>query len=153
MTTKNYYGSYKNNTYLFDTSSLLYVLKSRGYQKLDTQDCFVLDLTFYEFGNAVLNLATKRSEGQLLSEDEVRLLLESFGKVSELLKIQSLENASMSEIFKIAKQEKITFYDAGYLYCAKRIGCQLVTEDEKLARAAENNSVRVTDANEWMKTR
>jgi predicted nucleic acid-binding protein len=142
-----------NRRYLFDTSSLLYVLKTRRSQKLDRQDCLVCDLTFYEFGNAVLNLATKRSEGQLLSEEQVQLLMQAFEKVSELMGIQSFDITSMSEIFKIARKEKITFYDASYLCYAKRVGCQLVTEDEKLAKAAENNSVDVTDADWWIKTR
>ena len=138
---------------LFATSSLLYVLKTRRFQKLDRQDCLVYDLTFYEFGNAVLNLATKRSEGQLLPEEEVQLLMQAIEKVSELMSVQTFGITSMSEIFKIARKEEITFYDASYLYCAKHIGCQLVTEDEKLARAAENNSVDVTDVDKWIKTR
>lgn len=99
-----------------------------------------------------MNLATKRSEGQLLSEDEVHLLLESFEKVSELVSIQIFDVSSVSEIFNIARKEKITFYDASYLYCAKRVGgCQLITEDEKLSKAAENNTIDATDADKWLK--
>lgn len=139
--------------YLFDTSSLLYIVKYRGFQKLKQKDCVILDLTFYEYGNAILNFSARRSEGQLLSEEETQILLQAYEKVTEMLTVRNLEDSLMTEIFKIAKKEKITFYDASYLYYSKHFGYQLITEDKKLAQSAANNSIAVTDADKWIKTR
>jgi predicted nucleic acid-binding protein len=51
-------------------------------------------------------------------------------------KIVRVEAQDLPEVARIAAKEKITFYDASYVEVAKGQNLILITEDEKLAKAA-----------------
>lgn len=140
----------KKNGFLFDTNSLLYILKTKRYQKLD-KNCHVLDLTFYEYGNAVLNLLAKRGNKDLPSREEIVVLLEAYEKISEQTSVVNPTENPMSEIFELARKENLTFYDASYLYCARRFNLHLITEDERLLASARRNSIEVDSSDAWVK--
>ena len=141
----------KKSGFLFDTSSLLYVLKTKRYQKLG-KNCYVLDLTFYEYGNAVLNLFTKRGNSDLPSWEAIRMLLQAYEKISEQITVLNSADHPMSlpEIFEFAKKENLTFYDASYLYCCLRYNLQLITEDSQLLASSHKNSIDAEDSNSWI---
>jgi len=48
----------------------------------------------------------------------------------------ALEAVSSSALLPLALETGLTVYDASYLWIAKTLGCELVTFDQRLARAA-----------------
>lgn len=136
--------------FLFDTNALLYVISARKYQKLDRKNCHILDLTCYEYGNAMLNILGKRSRQP--SKEEISFLVQAFEKITELASSVSLESRMMQPIMDLARKEHLTFYDASYLHCCLHFDFHLITEDWRLKEAAQNNSISVMDAERWFKS-
>lgn len=136
--------------FLFDTNALLYIIVARKYQKLDRKNCRILDLTFYEYGNAILNILAKR--GRQPSKEEVSFLVRAFEKITELASTVNLEGRMIQPIMDLARKENLTFYDASYLYCCVHFDLHLITEDGRLKQAAQNNSINVMDAEKWFKS-
>lgn len=138
-------------SFLLDTSSLLYIIKNRLYQQLD-KNCHLLDLTFYEYGNAVLNILTKRSGGKSTQSEDAKVLLQAFENISKHMTVldgRAGGSASLFEIFELARKESLTFYDASYLHCCLKYKFSLITEDRVLSSAARSRSVSVLDSEGW----
>jgi predicted nucleic acid-binding protein len=97
---------------------------------------FVLDLTFYEVGNAMwketclTNFLTKQDS------EAARNMMQTL--LARIDRIQS-EARNFQKIFDISEDERISFYDASYLFVAKEKGLVLVTEDRKLKAKAEKH--------------
>ncbi len=135
--------------FIFDTNALLYVIAAKNYHRLDA-NCHILDLTFYEYGNAVLNILAKRGSG--ISKDQAALLMQSFREAAKLMMPAiRLESEAMQPILEIAEKEKLTFYDASYLYCSQHFKYTLVTGDRKLLDAAEDAGVDAIETARWAK--
>lgn len=136
--------------FIFDTNALLYVIAAKNYQRLNA-NCHILDLTFYEYGNAVLNILANRKRGNGISKDEAALLMQSFREVAKLMPIIRLESEAMQPILELAVKNKLTFYDASYLYCSLHFKYPLVTGDRKLLSAAEDTGVDAIETAKWAK--
>jgi predicted nucleic acid-binding protein len=67
---------------------------------------------------------------------ERETLLEAFSLLDALS--ISLETVDLKAAVVLAEQTKLSLYDASYLWLARELGAELVTLDEKLARADEN---------------
>ncbi len=67
---------------------------------------------------------------------EREALLEAFSLL-DVLSI-SLETVDLKGAVVLAEQTKLSLYDASYLWLARALDAELVTLDEKLARADEN---------------
>jgi predicted nucleic acid-binding protein len=147
----------KKDSFLFDTSSLLYILKAKQYQRL-SKKCHILDLTFYEYGNAVLNILGKRnvkdSSPRPSAEEGTKILLHAYEKIAEQITILTYQCnlALLLDIFELAKKENLTFYDASYLHYCLIHNLSFVTEDKQLAAAAIRNSIDAMDADRWTTT-
>lgn len=140
----------KKSGFLFDTNALLYALKTRRYQELG-KNCYLLDLTFYEYGNGVLNLLLRRGNSIPPSREEIAVLLSAYEKILEQMTVLDSKSysASLPEIFVLAEKEKLTFYDASYLFCCMRYNLRLITEDERLLESALRNSVDAQTLEKW----
>ena len=66
---------------------------------------------------------------------ERETLLEAFSLLDALS--ISLETVDLKAAIVLAEQTKLTLYDASYLWLARALDAELVTLDEKLARADE----------------
>jgi predicted nucleic acid-binding protein len=144
----------EKDSFLFDTSSLLYIIKTKQYHRLGKK-CHILDLTFYEYGNAVLNvLMNRNAKGSLPSEEGVRILLQAYERIAEKITTLTCQRnpAPLLDIFELAKKENLTFYDASYLYYCLIHNLTFITEDKQLATAAGRNSINVMDADRWAKS-
>jgi predicted nucleic acid-binding protein len=100
------------------------------------QDSLILDLTFYEVGNAVW----KESDLlKFLTPEEAKRL----GTMAQtvLAKIDQVTNEGedFQKILEIAQDEKLSFYDSSYVFFAKQRGLPLVTEDKKLEMKAKKH--------------
>jgi len=124
--------------YLLDASSLMLLIKKADV-KLTVeclQDSLILDLTFYEVGNAVW----KESDLlKFLTPEEAKRL----GTMAQtvLAKIDQVTNEGedFQKILEIAQDEKLSFYDSSYVFFAKQRGLPLVTEDKKLEMKAKKH--------------
>jgi predicted nucleic acid-binding protein len=114
---------------VFDSSSI-YALLTKGKIELFGGN-YTVSLAKFELGNIVwkevfLHKRISREEG-------LRLL--SF--ISKVLNTMNLEDVNCKETEEIALDYGITFYDASYVWLARKLDLPLVTEDNRLRKAVE----------------
>ena len=97
---------------------------------------FVLDLTFYEVGNALWKETCLTNFLSKNGSEAARNMMQTL--LARIDRIQS-EARNFQKIFDIAESGKISFYDASYLIVAIEKGLTLVTEDRKLKAKAEKH--------------
>lgn len=121
---------------LIDASSLMLLMKKANIQTgLDhLRTSLLLDLTFYEVGNAIwketcLTKFLTKNESEVL-RNRVQIVLERTNKILS-------EASNFQKILGISESEKLSFYDSSYLFAAKEKGLVLVTEDKELRAKAE----------------
>jgi len=124
--------------HLLDASSLMLIIK-KADPKLTVeclQDALILDLTFYEVGNAVWKESTLL---KFLTTEQAKRI----GTIAQIIlsKIDQAANEGedFQKILEIAQDEKLSFYDSSYLFFAKQRGLTLVTDDKKLEMKAKNH--------------
>ncbi|MDR0797296.1 MAG: type II toxin-antitoxin system VapC family toxin [Nitrososphaerota archaeon] len=124
--------------YLFDASAFIFLIKKANVQTTlqHIQNLFILDLTVYEIGNALLK---ESSIAKFLTLKEI----DTLEKVTQLILSRTekiLNNdAAFQQIMKIAKTEKLSFYDSSYIYFAKQNNIQLITEDQTFGNKAKKH--------------
>jgi len=129
----------KDNNFLFDASALykLITIYKDYTDKIDYNYIYILDLTFYEIGNAIWK------DYYLLKR--ITDFTETSEVIYEILKeLNVIENLSLSfiEIIKIAIEKNLTYYDASYVYASKNFGLILVSEDKDLIKKGNAISVK-----------
>ncbi|ABP95071.1 MULTISPECIES: type II toxin-antitoxin system VapC family toxin [Metallosphaera] len=106
--------------YVIDASSIIEVVMRLREDAISfLEECVSADLVLYEIGNFLWK--TRYSE-----------LLEPFRHVLEFIPLESV--GLNHEVLKIANDERLTYYDAVYLYLSRRRGLQLISEDNDLVR-------------------
>ena len=122
--------------FLIDASSLMLLMKTANIQtELDhLRTSFLLDLTFYEVGNAIwketcLTKFLTKNESEVL-RNRIQTVLTRIDKILS-------EASNFQKILDISESEKLSFYDSSYLFAAKEKGLVLVTEDKELRIKAE----------------
>jgi len=122
--------------YLLDASALYPLALSLRGKLLNYSDLMaVLDLTVYEVGNAVWKECKR---GRIR---DPRALAVAFAELFSNVETVKLESRAIAEVLELALAEEITFYDAAYLYAARKLGMKLVTEDSDLKKYPEAVSV------------
>jgi predicted nucleic acid-binding protein len=98
------------------------------------QDSTVLDLTYYEVGNAIWKESTLT---KFLTPEDSKTL----EKVAQAILLKTdritIEAGTFQKILEIAKNEKLSFYDSSYIYFAKEKNLKLITEDKQLKAKAQ----------------
>ncbi len=132
-------------TPVFDTSSVVAVLLDDDTPPISVlYDGHVLDLTFYEAGNVLWKVHTL--QGRTTAEGHAELV-SLLADLRRELVVHDLEEIGFEAVMDVATETELTFYDAGYIVCAERLGTTLVTEDSKLLAVAQErvNSCRVRE--------
>jgi len=129
----------KDNNFLFDASALYKLLTVyKDYtDKVSYKNIYILDLTFYEIGNAIWK--------DYYIFKRINNLIETSEVIYEILKeFNVIENLSLLfiEIIKIAIEKNLTYYDASYVYASKNFGLILVSEDKDLIEKGNAISVK-----------
>lgn len=121
---------------LIDSSSLMLLMKKANIQTaLDhLRTSLLLDLTFYEVGNAIWK---ETCLTKFLTKNESEVLRNRVQKVLERTNKILSEASNFQKILGISESEKLSFYDSSYLFVAKEKGLVLVTEDKELRVKAE----------------
>ena len=118
-------------SYLFDSSTIFKAVKENAVEVLAGN--FTLDLTRYELGNILWKEYTLNKR---ISREESKKLVKIIKDVLDLLETLTI-SCNEEEILSIADGLKITFYDASYVYHAKKNKIPLVTEDLELMNKAK----------------
>jgi predicted nucleic acid-binding protein len=129
----------KDNAFLFDASALYKLLTVyKDYaDKIDYNYIYILDLTFYEIGNAIWKdyYLLKRLTNFTETSKVIYEILKEFNVIGDL-------SLSFIEIIKIAIEKNLTYYDASYVYASKNFGLILVSEDKDLIEKGNAISVK-----------
>ncbi|ADX81914.1 PIN domain-containing protein [Sulfolobus islandicus] len=118
-------------SYVFDSSSI-YALLTKGKIELLGGN-YTVFLAKLELGNIVWKEAFLHK--RISREEGLRLL--SF--ISKVLNTMNLEDVNCKETEEIALDYGITFYDASYVWLARKLDLPLITEDNKLRKAVEKD--------------
>ena len=116
--------------YLFDASSIVNLVKKGVVRVLAEGE--TLDLALYESVNAIWKEHVLLGK---LDEDTAKRLVSIISRLFNVVSIASVKGAE-EEVFSLASREKITVYDAAYLYTALKKGLILVTDDRKFRSKA-----------------
>ena len=121
---------------LFDSNAVYTLIRDTPEKALDVlTEGATIHLAYYEIGNALWRecLLLKR-----ISLEEAEKSLSLMYSMLARMQVASLNNEKGCEILDQAHELKLTFYDSAYLVEAKKNSKILVTDDKKLAKAAEN---------------
>lgn len=127
--------------YLFDASSIYAIVKAEKTQLLILND--TCDLARYEIGNILL---TERHRRKTINEAEQRFLLNLVTRSLNLMITLNVSGCEQ-EVVNLAIKYNLSFYDATYVYFAKKNNTILVTEDDKLAKKIEAYTEVTTASN------
>lgn len=117
--------------YLLDANAFLDLIKRR---KTLIKGQYILDLTMYEVSNAIWKEVVLF---KTLTKDEAVTLMNEITNIVQKLNIIRIQD-DLDKIMEIAIKERLTFYDAAYLYFAKKYQLILITNDKKLYNAAKD---------------
>ena len=124
--------------YLLDASALLPLVTRRGKQLIveaSRENLVTTDLAIYEACNSLWKLATLLKSISLEDAVDVATTLKDLA-MRNLIQPTNFAKLDFSHALRRAYKERLTFYDASYITTAESIEAILVTEDEKLRKAA-----------------
>jgi len=126
---------------LFDASSILTLVRELGEKAPDELlEGSTISLAYYELGNALWRecFLLKR-----INKEEAEKLLRAMFAIVQAMDVALIENEDeANDILKKAYDFNITYYDSAYIVQAYKTEKTLVTEDKKLAKAAEKSSIK-----------
>ena len=137
--------------HVLDSSAIALILKKLGGESIEVlEESATLGLAAYELGNILWKEYTLR---RLIGLEEAVRRAEQIAKILEVIQLENIKSAEeFKEVMKLAAQLDLTFYDASYLYLAKKTGMPLVTEDKELLEKAKNASVKALNVDDFLKT-
>jgi predicted nucleic acid-binding protein len=137
---------------LFDANVIYWVIRECPEKALDMlMEGSTISLAYYELGNALWR------EAHLLKRVSIEEAEKSLSLMYAMLVRMQVEEVDSEgiEILQTAHKCNLTFYDSAYLVEAKKTSKILVTDDNKLAKAAEilgvqtHSSNTLTDSQEY----
>ena len=130
---------------LFDSNSIYKLIREHPQDAVEKiAKGTTIYLAYYELGNAlwIECLLLKR-----ISIEEAEKSLDLIYSILELIEVASLDSKTGSEVLDIAYKFSLTFYDSAYLVEAKKNNKILVTDNNKLAKVAENFGIETLSSN------
>ena len=124
--------------YLLDASALLPLITGRGKQLIveaSHENLVTTDLAMYEACNSLWKLAALLKTMPLEDAVDVATTLKNL-VMRNVIQTINFAKLDFSHTLNKAYKERLTFYDASYIAAAERTEAILVTEDEKLRKAA-----------------
>ena len=98
-------------------------------------DLLTTDLALYEAGNGLWKIATLLKTVSLEDAINVAAALKEV-TLKNVIQTVTFTKIDFSATLELAHKERLTFYDASYITTARNIKAVLVTDDEKLRKAA-----------------
>jgi predicted nucleic acid-binding protein len=125
--------------YLLDASALLPLITRHGRQLIaeaSRENLVTTDLAMYEASNSLWKLAALLKSISIEDAVDVATTLKDLA-TKGVIQLTNLTDLSFPDTMDTAYKETLTFYDASYIVTAKNAEAILVTEDEKLRKAAK----------------
>ena len=127
--------------FLLDASALL-PLVTRSGKKLIAEaahaELITTDLAIYEACNCLWKLATLLKTLTLKDAQDIATVLNEL-TAKNLIQTINFTSINLAQTLDIAQKAQITFYDASYISAAQNTKATLVTEDQKLLKAASKS--------------
>jgi len=119
--------------YVIDTSALINIVLKFYKKDLNLinrliEECMLPDLIFYEIGSYL----RKYKEIKKVSNNEIKEITELFNYTIGKAKIEEVR--LNYEILDLSIKENLSYYDAVYLYLAKKYNLILISDDEDLIK-------------------
>jgi len=130
---------------LFDSNAIYTLIRETPDKALDTlMEGTTIYLAYYEIGNALWRecLLLKR-----ISIEEAKKSLSFIYEMLARMQVGLMNDEKGNETLENAHKLNLTFYDSAYLVEAKKNNKILVTNDNKLAKAAKNLEVETLTTN------
>ncbi|MGA3111175.1 MAG: type II toxin-antitoxin system VapC family toxin [Candidatus Bathyarchaeia archaeon] len=125
---------------LFDANAIFRLIREYPDDASDKlNEGSTIYLAYYELGNALWRecFLLKR-----ISLEDAERSLDFMYTILARMQVSSLDNEGGSSAFNVACKFNLTFYDSTYLAESKKSNKILVTDDKKLAKAAEKFGVK-----------
>jgi len=137
---------------LFDSSSIVNLAVFGGEKALDVvrNGGSILALTYYEVGNAIWKMHHLTNK---INRDDASSLLQVSMKLLALLETVECSTDEATEIEDLAFDQKLTFYDASYLFVAKKHHLTLVSDDGKMSKTAARQKVDTITSSSLIQSR
>ena len=136
--------------FLFDSNAIYKLIRETPDKALDKlMEGATISLAYYELGNALWR------ESHLLKRISIDEAQKSLSLMYSMLSRVNVTDVSAEEgnkILETAHEFNLTFYDSAYLVVANKNSTILVTDDGKLAKAAENLGVNTIPSNALIDT-
>jgi predicted nucleic acid-binding protein len=135
---------------LFDSNAIYTLIRETPDKATDTlMEGTTIYLAYYEIGNALWRecLLLKR-----ISIEEAKKTLSFIYEMLARMQIGLMNDEKGNETLENAHKLNLTFYDSAYLVEAKKNNKILVTNDNKLAKAAQNLGVETRSSNKLANT-
>ncbi len=130
---------------LFDANAIYRLIRECPEKAIDKlMKGTTISLAYYELGNALwreAHLLKRISIGE--AEKSLNLMFEMLAR----MEVTGVDGEQGIEILQTAHNCNLTFYDSAYLVEAKKDSKILVTDDCKLAKAAETLGVETLSSN------
>ena len=130
---------------LFDANAIYRLIRECPEKAMDTlMESTTISLAYYELGNALWR------EAHLLKRISIEEAEKSLSLMYAILMRMHAEEVDCdqgTQILQTAHKCNLTFYDSAYLAEAKKNSKILVTDDTKLAKAAETLGVETLSSN------
>ena len=118
-------------SYLFDSSAIFKAIMNNAVKVLSKN--YTIELARYELCNILWKECALHRR---INYDEAKKLMELVKNALSLMKIFSIECCE-GEVIITAEKLQLTFYDASYVFYAKKMDLTLITEDEKIINRAK----------------
>jgi predicted nucleic acid-binding protein len=124
---------------LFDANAIYRLIRECPEKALDTlREGATVSLAYYELGNALWREAHLLKR---ISIEEAEKSLNLMFAMLARMQVAEVDDEQGTEILQTAHKCNLTFYDSAYLVEAKKTSKILITDDSKLAKAAETLGV------------
>ena len=132
----------EQDSFLFDASSILISVKEFGEKAIEIlPEGSTVSLAFYEVGNAIWKESSLF--GRIAEGEALEILRTVFAIIERMNVIDLSGDGDLGvKALALAGRFNLTFYDAVYLAAAQKYGGILVTEDERLKKAAEKTKIK-----------
>ena len=127
--------------FLLDASALLPLVTKSGKNlivEVARAELITTDLAMYEACNGLWKLATLLKTITLEDAADIAVILQEL-TAKNLIQTISFTTMDLAHTLGIAQKAQITFYDASYIAVAQNIKAIMVTEDQKLCKAASKS--------------
>lgn len=122
---------------LLDASAIINLAIQSGEEAADfLRARATLDLAFYESGNAVWKLCAVQKK---MAYEQAKSLVETIARLIAKMQTVPFVELRPSEVMTFALDERLSYYDAAYVFVGKSRNLVLVTDDDRLAKAASKH--------------